>query len=253
MMQSCRRQRQGKEKLQMIKEYIAVDLETTGLNPVSDAILEIGAARIRDGEVTDTFETFVNSGVKVPANITALTGITQEMADSGMPYKRAVEEFLRFCGGLDLLGHNLPFDFSFLKCKTAAMGLPLEKSGIDTLKISRKFLPHLDSRSLESLCTFFEIPQEKKHRAGFDAMAASRLYLEMGRRYERLEPEAFLPVPLIYRIKKESSITNSQKRYLLDLVKYHRIELNASVDGMTKSEASKMIDRIISKYGKIKR
>src|SRR5699024_6353453 len=79
----------------MIKEYIAVDLETTGLNPVSDAILEIGAARIRDGEVTDTFETFVNSGVKVPANITALTGITRRWRTAECPVRG---RWRSFCG-----------------------------------------------------------------------------------------------------------------------------------------------------------
>ena len=79
------------------------------------------------------------------------------------------------------------------------------------------------------------------------------MYQILGERFEGQEPDVFLAKPLVYRVKKESPITISQKLYLLDLVKYHRIDLNVSVDSLTKSQASKMIDRIILEHGRIKR
>ncbi|MDO5425606.1 MAG: 3'-5' exonuclease [Eubacteriales bacterium] len=237
----------------MKEAYIALDLETTGLNPRDDQILEIGAARVEGGAVTQVYEVFVNSGVPIPQKIQELTGITPEMAASGVPVREAMEGLLDFCGDWDILGHNLIFDYSFLKCNAVKLGGSFEKNGIDTLKIARKFLPELPSRSLEVLCSHFSVPQEKKHRASYDAIAASQIYQEMGRRYEALEPDVFLPQPLVYKIKKDAPITISQKLYLLDLLKYHRIDLDVSVDSLTKSQASKMIDRIILDYGRIKR
>ncbi|MDY3919604.1 MAG: exonuclease domain-containing protein [Candidatus Limivivens sp.] len=233
--------------------YIAVDLETTGLDPKEDQILEIGAVRMENGRATEIYEVFVNSGVPIPEKIQALTGITPEMAASGLPVREAMEGFLEFCGDWDILGHNILFDYSFLKCSACRLGKEFEKSGIDTLRIARKFMPDLPSRRLDALCAYFSIAQEKKHRASYDAIAAARLYQELGRRYEELEPEAFLSRPLIYKVKKEAPITISQKLYLLDLAKYHRIDLDVSVDSLTKSQASKMIDRIILNYGRIKR
>ena len=235
------------------EQYVAVDLETTGLNPRSDQILEIGAVLVEDGETVKTFSAFVNTGIQVPPAITELTGITQEMAESGKPLREALEGFLDFCGERDILGHNIPFDYGFLKQNLANLRLPFEKRGIDTLKIARKHLADLPSRSLETLCGHYGILQEKRHRACVDAMSASRLYQKLKEEFGREHPGDFLPVPLAYRVKKEGPITKSQKVYLLDLAKYHRIDLNVSVDELTKSEASRMINRILLQYGRIYR
>ena len=237
----------------MKTSYIALDLETTGLDPQKDQILEIGAVKIQDGKETERYDTFVRVGIPIPEKIQELTGITEEMAASGIPMEEAVRGLLDFCGKEDILGHNILFDYSFVKCHAARIGENFEKNGMDTLKIARKFLPELKSRSLESLCSYFGIAQEKKHRASWDALAASRIYQILGERFEGQEPDVFLAKPLVYRVKKESPITISQKLYLLDLVKYHRIDLNVTVDSLTKSQASKMIDRIILEHGRIKR
>lgn len=237
----------------MNNSIIALDLETTGLNPRKDQILEIGAARIENGEVTDTFATFVNIGKTIPPFITELTGITNEMAADGSPIENALKDFLDFCGTLPVLGHNIIFDYGFLKENAARLGVSFEREGIDTLAIARKFLPELPSRSLGAICEYYDIVQEKKHRAYEDAISAYRSYERMKMDFENASPAAFWPKPLIYQVKKESPITISQKRYLNDLLKYHRIEADAALETMTKSEASRMIDTIISQYGKIKR
>ncbi len=232
---------------------IALDLETTGLNPRTDQILEIGAVRIENGNVTDTYSVFVNPGKHIPEFITGLTGITDEMVRDGLSQEEAVQGLIAFCRDADLLGHNILFDFSFLKQKAAGFGCCFEKNGIDTLQIAKKFLPDLPSRSLGALCSHYQIAQEKQHRAFEDAVSAYRLFVRMKEEFEGASPGAFWPKQLIYQVKKDSPITISQKRYLNDLVKYHRIELDVPAETMTKSEASRIIDTIISQHGKIKR
>lgn len=232
---------------------VAVDLETTGLNPRTDEILEIGAVRIENGEVKDTYATFINTGKRIPDCIVRLTGITDEMAADGLPIRKAMKEFLDFCGEAPILGHNISFDYSFLMENAARLGERFERKGIDTLAIARKFLPELPSRSLGALCGYYGILQEKQHRAYEDAVSAYRLYERMRADFEQISPAAFWPKTLIYQVKKESPITISQKRYLNDLIKYHRIELDVALEDMTKSEASRRIDTILSQYGRIKR
>ncbi len=233
------------------ERYVAVDLETTGLNPRSDQILEIGAVLVEEGQTVATLSSFVQTGIQVPPSITELTGITQEMAESGKPLREALEEFLDFCGDCDILGHNIVFDYGFLKQNLANLKIPFERRGIDTLKIARKHLAALPSRNLETLCRYYGIPQEKQHRAFEDAMSASRLYQKLKEAFAWEYPEDFCPTPLAYHVKKEGPITKSQKVYLLDLVKYHRIDLNVSVDELTRSQASRMINRILLQYGRI--
>ena len=95
--------------------YIALDLETTGLSPKSDRILEIGAARVVNGVVVDSYSTLIDPERVIPGRITELTGITQDMV-KGMPkIKDAVPGLVAFCGELPLLGHNIMFDYSFIK------------------------------------------------------------------------------------------------------------------------------------------
>lgn len=232
---------------------VALDLETTGLNPKTEQILEIGAVKLIDGKVADTYSVFVNGGKKISEFITNLTGITDEMVMSGLPLKEAMEGFLTFCGDADILGHNILFDYSFLKRNAVNLGYSFDKNGIDTLQISKKFLSELPSRSLGALCEHYHIVQEKQHRAFEDAVSAYHLYECMKQEFENVSPAAFLPKQLIYEVKKESPITISQKRYLNDLIKYHRIDLDVSMESMTKNEASRTIDLILSQYGRIKR
>jgi len=93
-----------------IQDFVVLDLETTGLSVKEDQILEIGAVKVQGGEVTASYETFVNPGRKVPERITELTGIRDEMIANAPDVETAVRGFLDFCGGLPLLGHNILFD-----------------------------------------------------------------------------------------------------------------------------------------------
>lgn len=235
----------------MIKDYVALDIETTGLNPRKDYILEIGAVRVKDGKEAEKYASFVNPGIRIPEFVTQLTGIRDEMVKHDRSVSQVLEEFLEFCGDSVILGHNVPFDFGFLEQNAAKINRHFPCMAIDTLVIAKKCLKDLPSRKLEALCSHYGISQEKKHRAYEDAQAASRLYQKMAQEFEREEEALFQPQKLFYRVKKDSPITNSQKVYLNDLVKYHRIELNVSLEELTKSQASRMIDKIILQYGRI--
>ena len=165
--------------------------------------------------------------------------------------KPAVEGFLAFSGEKPLLGHNILFDYGFMKRNVQNVGGSYERDGIDTLMIARACLPQLPSRSLDKVAEYFGISQQHHHRALDDALTAARVYQRLWEEFGEQQAALFAPSPLCFHVKKESAITNSQKGYLRDLLKYHRIESNVKIDTLTKSEASRMIDGIILQYGKI--
>ena len=137
--------------------------------------------------------------------------------------------------------------------QAADQKIPFEKNGIDTLKIARTLLPDLESRSLTNLCGYFQIDRAHAHRAYHDALATHELYQHLIRIAEEGQERIFQPKQLQYKVKRRGPITPAQKAYLNDLVKYHKIELDVSVDSLTKNEASRKIDTIIARYGRIKR
>lgn len=235
----------------MVNSYIALDLETTGLNPKYARILEVGAVKIVDGKVSDKYESIVNAKTILSQPIVNLTGITQEMMETGEDVEKVITELLDFCGDDILLGHNISFDYSFVKKAAVNQKLTFEKEAIDTLKLARRFHPELEKRSLEYLCTHYGISQVEKHRAYYDALASSELYQIFLQAFYQGNEEVFTPFKLHYQVKKESTITPRQKVYLKDLITYHRISITVQVDSLSKNEASRMIDGIILQYGKI--
>lgn len=237
----------------MTKDYIALDVETTGLDPAKDRLLEIGAVKVTDGTVRETYSTLIDTKIPVPYRIQQLTGITDEMRKTGKAPGDAMREFLDFRGELPVVGHNVPFDFGFLKQTAIQEGYTFEAWGLDTLKISRKLLPEVPSRTLTALCDHYRIDPGDAHRALSDALSAHMLLGRLWEEFGEQSPEVFALKPLIYTAKKQSPITNSQKGYLKDLIKYHKIEMNIQMEELTKREASRLIDQIILQYGRILR
>lgn len=234
----------------MIDSYICVDLETTGLNPKTDKIIEIGAVKIRNGKETDRFESYVNPARKLEERIVSLTGIRDENLTDAPYIDEIIPGFLKFADEDIFLGHSILFDFSFLKKAAVNQGLKLEKQGIDTLKIARKFLPELESRSLGYLCEYYKIPH-KAHRALEDAVATESLYRRLCEDFYRPETEKeFAPGPLIFQVKKEVPATKVQRERLDRLMKRHGILPDSEIDRMTKNEMSRYTDQILSKYGR---
>lgn len=236
----------------MINSYISLDLETTGLNPRRDRIIEIGALKVEEGRITDTFCAFVNPGRKLEERIRELTGIRDEdLADA--PYiEEALPKLLDFLGEMPLLGHSIGFDFSFLKKAAVDLKLPFEKNGVDTLKISRRYLAGLEHRSLDYLCDYYQIPH-RAHRALEDARATHALYGKLAGDFDAGEcaegdpkQNLFEAAPLRFDVKRDTPITKSQKEQLYRLLERHKIVLNADVERLTRSEAGRVIDQIRS-------
>lgn len=237
----------------MIKDYVALDVETTGLNPSRDRILEIGAVKICQGKPAGIYNVLINTGMPVPLRIQELTGITDEMQKTGKRAGEAIRDFIEFRGTLPVVGHNVSFDFGFLKQTAVDEGCSFEAKALDTLKIARRVLPGLPSRALGAMCAYYQIDPGNAHRALDDACAAHRLLGKLWEEFGETDPGAFTFRELVYAVKKQYPITKRQKGYLKDLLKYHKIELDIQMEDMTKSEASRMIDHIILQYGKIQR
>ena len=238
----------------MINTFIAVDIETTGLNPKSDQVIEIGAVRIAEGKRIGVFDILVNPKRKLSTFITELTGITDQMLEGTPSEGEALQAFLAFAGEEVLLGHHLIFDYSFLKSIAVRQKLPFERRGIDTLKIARACLPQAEKHSLEYLCSYYQIVNKHAHRACEDAMATIELYQKLKQQFYDASPRMehmFSSEPLIYQLKKESPITAAQMRYLKALVQYHHLNLEEEITQMTKQAASRKIDQILSAYGRI--
>ncbi|MBO5153597.1 MAG: 3'-5' exonuclease [Eubacterium sp.] len=227
--------------------YLAIDLEMTGLNVKRDHILEIGALRMENGSPTGEFSALINPHCAVPETITDLTGITQEMADSGEELSDVLPRFLDFAGDLPLLGHNLSFDYSFLKQAFVNARLPFERTGIDTLKLARRFLPEEQKKKLTELRTLYHIDTGTVHRAVSDAYAAALVYERLLADHGATDGDAFDPKPLHVSIKKQQSVTIPQREQLQRLLSENpdRLSEPIDIDHLTRSEASRLIEKLL--------
>lgn len=234
-----------------MKDYVVIDLEMTGLNAKTDKVLEVAAVRVRSGKEEQFFSAVVNPEVTLNEKVIELTGITQQDADAGAPLDETLQKFLEFLGEDILVGQNVIFDYSFLKQWAVNHKIPLEKQAVDTLKLARTFLPVEQKKDLESLCQYFEVERKNAHRALDDARETMQIFEKIKSVYGEAQPEAFVPRPLLYKAKKQSPATERQKQYLKKFAKYHGIALPELENAMTKSEASRLTDRLIAKYGKM--
>jgi len=154
---------------------------------------------------------------------------------------------------LPLLGHNILFDYSFIKQAAINARLDFEKEAWDTLKIARKALPDLESRSLEALCGYYQIPREHAHRAMDDVLETLALFRKLEEGFSEDHPEWFAAAPLKAKMKREVPATEAQKKYLADLIRYHELDLEPEWGALTKSRASRMIDQIILAHGRMEK
>jgi len=229
--------------MQIDQTLLAVDVETTGLAAGINEIIEIGAAKIEKGCIRETFVSLIRPKYPLPPQITELTGITPAMLLPERTLHEVLPEFLAFAGELPLLGHNLPFDYSFLKAACQSEKLPFEKSGVDTLFLLKVLVPSLDKKNLSAAAAVYGINPGQAHRACDDAITCAHLYLKLKEQFasDPAKQDLFLPQSIQVRIKKQSPATEKQKKYLLDLLKYHRIE-DVPIERVTKSMASALID-----------
>lgn len=232
----------------MLKSYIAFDLETTGLDPEQHEIIEIGALKVRDGQVEARFMEFIRPSRPISGVITKLTGISNEMVADAEKRDTVIPAFLEFCSDDVLVGHNIMFDYGFMRNQAAALGYGFDKQGVDTLRIARRVHKEMRSKSLEALCSHYSIENQAAHRAYHDALATAKLYQTLAHYYEEKEPRVFKPVALVYKEKgrEEQPATQKQVEFLMRLSVQKKVAVTWDPDRLTKSEASGLIESILS-------
>lgn len=238
----------------IMNRYVVVDIETTGTHFMRNEIIEIGAVLIENGKPVKRFNELVCPKEEISEYITSITHIDNEMVKDAPPIEEVMPRFLAFCEDVPLVGQNIIlFDYRMLKVAATKLGYPFEKKGVDTLVIARKMLADLPSRKLGSLCEYYGIDLENAHRAYDDAYATYEVYRHLEEDFGKVEPKLFVPTPMKWDIPKWEPITAKQKSYLAALCHAHNLTLELDVDKLSKSEASKTIDKIISQHGKLLR
>ncbi|WP_274377108.1 PolC-type DNA polymerase III [Desulfofalx alkaliphila] len=157
-------------------EFVVFDIETTGLHPRTDEIIEIGALKFSGFEVVDSFSTLIRPKATIPLEIVKLTGITADMVKDAPDAAAALEKFLGFIGDAVLVAHNAAFDVPFIRVNLKKLlGKSLNNPVLDTLTLSRALYPSLKNHKLKTLCAEFKVPLENHHRAVDDAGATGKL------------------------------------------------------------------------------
>ena len=236
----------------MINEYVVLDLEMTGLSAKTDQIIEIGAVKIRDNQIVETMECLVNPKCKIPTRVVELTGITDEMVQSGEEKDDAIIKLLDFIDGYILVGQNINFDYSFLKQWAVNHKRPLEAKACDTLKLARVLLPADQPKKLEDLCMYFGIERARDHRALDDAIETWQVFEKLkilGKELQNTDTY-FEPKELTYRAKKQSPATPKQIERLKEYRERHQIIDEINWENLTKSEASRIMDKYILVHGR---
>ena len=160
-------------------EYVIFDIETTGLSPKHNKIIEIGAVKYKDGRVLERFSEFVNPEVPIPYSITKLTSINDSMVMDAPTIEIILPRFLEFVGDAMLVAHNASFDTGFIKEFAKRQGLTFDSTILDTMTLAHLLIPELGKYTLDRLCKQFNVSLENHHRACDDAEATGEIFMKL--------------------------------------------------------------------------
>ena len=227
----------------IISDYIAIDLETTGIRLSKDKIIEVGLLKVKDSHIIDTFSCVINPDMQVDDKILELTKISKNELENAKRIHEVINHIVDFCEEYVLLGHNTIFDYSFVKKEANRAGLEFEKRGIDTYKLCKKVLPENVRKNLTEACGYFGIERKNSHRAFSDAYYTHVLFQEIIKNFKTLE---ISPEAMKVKIKKFVPIRKRTKEDLQKLLNCHRIGCKVNIDLLSESEAKRMMDKIKS-------
>lgn len=234
------RPEKGKSLLCATRDFVAVDLETTGLSTEYDDIIEIGAVRYRDGVPIATYEQLVNPGYDVDEFITELTGITNEMLAGQPVISDVLPAFMDFMAEDILVGHNVNFDINFIYDNCGNCGIkPIPNNFIDTLRVSRRMLPDLKNHKMDTIAEALQLPGRGLHRAAGDAVIAANIYLELLQRpgFEEAMKSPRYSAPL-----RASSITATPGKADFDSPLFGMyVVFTGTLEKMTRKEAMQIV------------
>ena len=161
------------------RPVVVFDLETTGFSPEKNRIIEIGAVKIEKGQIRDRFSQFVNPELPIPYRITQLTGISDSMVIGAETIEEVLPDFLRFCEGCILVGHNVQFDIGFIRANAGRLGLPCHFTTADTLGMARALLPGHAKYTLDAVAKLLGVSLDNHHRAVDDAECTAGIWMKM--------------------------------------------------------------------------
>lgn len=220
-------------------EMIVFDIETTGFNSQAERIIEIGAVKVKNLEMGETFRTFVNPDKPIPERITKLTSITDDMVKDAPSQEEALKKFIEFCGETPvLIAHNAGFDCSFIRAACERYGVKYSFSMIDTVVMSRSMLPNLKKHKLDSVAKELGLGEFDHHRADEDAKILARIYIilatrlleenkikmisEINRCVLKIDPRLLRSHHQIILVKDAVGLKNLYKLISFSNVKYFR-------------------------------
>jgi len=160
------------------EKYVVFDIETTGFSAVNNKIIEIGAVKVENGQITDRFSTFVNPEVPIPYRIEQLTHIKDDMVIDAPVIEKVLPDFVKFCEGCILVAHNAGFDTGFIRENCKRQGFPFEYTYVDTLGIARLLMPNQAKHTLDAVCKTLGVSLEGHHRAVNDAEATAEIFVK---------------------------------------------------------------------------
>lgn len=227
----------------IISDYIAIDLETTGIRLSKDKIIEVGLLKVKDSHIIDTFSCVINPDMQVDDKILELTKISKNELENAKRIHEVINHIVDFCEEYVLLGHNTIFDYSFVKKEANRAGLEFEKRGIDTYKLCKRVLPENVRKNLTDACDYFGIERKNSHRAFSDAYYTHVLFQEIIKNFKTLEISS---EAMKVKIKKFVPIRKRTKEDLQKLLNCHRIGCKVNIDLLSESEAKRMMDKIKS-------
>ncbi len=160
--------------------FVVFDIETTGFSPDKDAITEIGAVKVVNGEIVDEFESLVNPLRPIPQDVSKLTGITNKLVENAPTIEEVFPQFMLFCGGAPLVAHNAHgFDMRFLRANAKKCGTKLENPYIDTLPLAQSLYPNLGNHKLNTVAAHLDAPKFNHHRADEDSRVLAHIFVAM--------------------------------------------------------------------------
>ena len=206
----------GSGDMEFDGEYVAFDLETTGLSSQKDEIIEIGAVRMQGGKELERFQTFVNPRRRLEQKIVELTGITDAMLADAPNIETVLPEFLEFVGDRVLVAHNADFDTGFIREACRKQGLSYGFTSVDTLILSQNLLPHLNKFKLDVVSNALSLPDFNHHRAGDDAVTCGLIFHKLTDKLRELELSRLQEInPAMMGLRSQSRLDNRHARHII--------------------------------------
>lgn len=197
-------------------EYVVFDLETTGLSSRNDEIIEIGAVKIKDRQVTDVFHTLIQPRKNISLEITRLTGISNQMVEDQPHLEEVFDEFIAFIGDLPLVAHNVAFDAAFVKEACSKFGKRLTNDTIDTIKLAKVILPNLKKYKLDVVASHLKVSMKNHHRADDDAKTAAQILIKL---FELMEKDGLNTIADLEKNKDKINYKKLRSYHVIILVK----------------------------------